>query len=55
MTSYEGRPHWGKIHTRTASDLERSYPRFRELVAVRDSVDPDRRFANDYLRQVLGP
>jgi FAD/FMN-containing dehydrogenase len=55
MTSYGGRPHWGKLHSRTASDLAVLYPRFAEVVAVRDEVDPDRRFANDYLRQVLGP
>lgn len=55
MTSYGGRPHWGKLHTRTARDLAVLYPRFAEVVAVRDEVDPDRRFANDYLRQVLGP
>lgn len=53
MTSYEGRPHWGKIHTRTAADLSACYPRFADVLAVRDQVDPDRRFANDYLRQVL--
>jgi L-gulono-1,4-lactone dehydrogenase len=55
MTSYDGRPHWGKLHTRTASDFAVLYPCFAEVVAVRDEVDPDRRFANDHLRQVLGP
>jgi L-gulono-1,4-lactone dehydrogenase len=54
MVAYEGRPHWGKIHTRTADDLAASYPRFRDVVAMRDRVDPDHRFANGYLRQVLG-
>ena len=54
MTSYGGRPHWGSS-TLAASDLAVQYPRYAEVVAVRDEVDPDRRFANDYLRQVLGP
>jgi hypothetical protein len=31
-----------------------AYPRMRDYLAVRDVVDPDRRFGNDYLRQVLG-
>ena len=50
----DGRPHWGKLHGRSRADLEPSYPRFAEFVAVRDRVDPDRLFANDYLTRVLG-
>ncbi|MDR7254509.1 FAD-linked oxidoreductase [Nocardioides sp. BE266] len=49
-----GRPHWGKVHTRTAADLAPIYPRFDDFLAMRDRLDPDRVFANDYLRQVLG-
>ncbi|MEV0006877.1 D-arabinono-1,4-lactone oxidase [Streptomyces sp. NPDC051840] len=54
MTAHEGRPHWGKLHTRDADYLSRAYPRFGEFTAVRDRLDPDRLFANDYLRRVLG-
>ena len=54
MTSAGGRPHWGKMHTRDAHYLMAAYPRMRDYLAVRDVVDPDRRFGNDYLRQVLG-
>jgi L-gulono-1,4-lactone dehydrogenase len=54
MTSVGGRPHWGKMHTRDAHYLVTAYPRMRDFLAVRDVVDPDRRFGNDYLRQVLG-
>lgn len=49
-----GRPHWGKLHTLTAPDLMEAYPRFLDFVAMRDKLDPDRVFANDYLRRVLG-
>ncbi|GAA2065091.1 D-arabinono-1,4-lactone oxidase [Williamsia deligens] len=49
-----GRPHWGKMHTRTADDLRSVYPRFDEFVAARDRLDPDRVFANPYLTSVLG-
>ncbi|HEY0169293.1 MAG TPA: D-arabinono-1,4-lactone oxidase [Jatrophihabitans sp.] len=49
-----GRPHWGKLHYRTAEDLAPSYPLFEEFLAVRDTYDPERRFSNDYLRRVLG-
>ena len=50
----EGRPHWGKLHYRTAEDLAPVYPLFEEFLAVRERYDPDRRFGNDYLRRVLG-
>ncbi|MEU4129781.1 D-arabinono-1,4-lactone oxidase [Streptomyces wuyuanensis] len=54
MTEHGGRPHWGKIHTRDAEYFESVYPRFGEFLALRDRLDPDRLFGNDYLRRVLG-
>ena len=54
MTSVGGRPHWGKMHTRDADYLSGAYPRMSQFVALRDQLDPDRRFGNAYLRQVLG-
>ena len=41
MNGLEGRPHWGKLHTRTAADLAPSYPRWAEFQALRDRLDPD--------------
>ena len=54
MRSFEGRPHWGKLHFQDAGSLARVYPRLGDFVAVRDRLDPDRRFGNDYLQAVLG-
>jgi L-gulono-1,4-lactone dehydrogenase len=54
MTSVGGRPHWGKMHTRDADYLAGAYPRLSDFIALRDLVDPGRRFTNGYLRQVLG-
>jgi L-gulono-1,4-lactone dehydrogenase len=54
MRDHDGRPHWGKLHTRTAPDLAPAYPRFGEFLHLRDRLDPDRLFANPYLRRVLG-
>ncbi len=51
---FDGRPHWGKLHTRTAADLAPSYPRWDDFAAVREEVDPDRIFTNAYLDLVLG-
>ncbi|MER6676231.1 D-arabinono-1,4-lactone oxidase [Streptomyces sp. NPDC000983] len=55
FTAHEGRPHWGKVHTRDAEYFAGAYPRFAEFTALRDRLDPDRLFQNDYLRRVLGP
>lgn len=55
FTAHEGRPHWGKVHTRDAGHLARLYPHFGEFTALRDRLDPQRLFHNDYLRRVLGP
>jgi L-gulono-1,4-lactone dehydrogenase len=54
MTSVGGRPHWGKMHTRDAAYLAASYPRMADFLAVRDLLDSERRFGNEYLRRVLG-
>ncbi|WP_217211392.1 D-arabinono-1,4-lactone oxidase [Streptomyces sp. AC550_RSS872] len=54
FTAHEGRPHWGKVHTRDAEYFAQVYPRFGEFTELRDRLDPDRRFQNDYLRRVLG-
>ncbi|WP_190133774.1 D-arabinono-1,4-lactone oxidase [Streptomyces longispororuber] len=54
FTAHEGRPHWGKLHTRDAAYFAAAYPRFAEFTALRDRLDPERTFANAYLRRVLG-
>jgi FAD-linked oxidoreductase len=54
LTAAGGRPHWGKLHTRRAGYLSAAYPKFADFVALRDRLDPARRFGNDYLSSVLG-
>jgi FAD-linked oxidoreductase len=54
MREHGGRPHWGKLHTQSAETLRERYPRFDDFLAVRDRLDPDRRFGNRYLERVLG-
>ena len=55
MVAHDGRPHWGKLHSRDADSLRTVYPRLDDFLAVRDRLDPERRFENAYLRRVLGP
>ncbi|TDD44606.1 FAD-binding protein [Nonomuraea terrae] len=54
MTRLDGRPHWGKLHTRDAAYLAGVYPRFADFTTLRDRLDPDRLFGNAYLEAVLG-
>ncbi len=52
---FEGRPHWGKLHSLDAPRLAELYPRWGDFQAVRRALDPRRRMANAYLAQILGP
>lgn len=49
----DGRPHWGKRHTLSTEDVHRLYPRARDFLRVRESVDPYGKFANAHLRQLF--
>lgn len=53
LRSHGGRPHWGKQHTLRAAELTHLYPRFKDFQAVRQQVDPQGRFVNGYLRELL--
>ncbi len=54
MNSYQGRPHWGKLHFQNASTLASRYPQWDVFQSVRNQVDPKRMFSNQYLETVLG-
>jgi FAD-linked oxidoreductase len=54
MDEYGGRPHWGKRHYQSAATLRPRYPGWDRFRAVRDRLDPERKFENEYLRRVLG-
>lgn len=52
---YEGRPHWGKIHTLQAPQLAALYPKhWQDFLAIRESLDPKGKLLNTHLKQVLG-
>ena len=54
MDVYEGRPHWGKRHSKGHQALAALYPRWDDFTAVRDRFDPGRAFSNRYTDRVLG-
>lgn len=51
---YGGRPHWGKLHSLNARNLQALYPRWREFTRVRDQLDPGGKFLNAHLSSILG-
>lgn len=50
---YQGRPHWGKVHTLSYAQLQKLYPRFEDFRKVRARVDPQGRFLNSHLKQIF--
>ena len=54
MDRFGGRPHWGKRHYLKAAQLRERYPRFDDFLAVRERLDPERLFENEYTAAVLG-
>ncbi|WP_425440553.1 D-arabinono-1,4-lactone oxidase [Planifilum fimeticola] len=49
-----GRPHWGKMHSLTAEELSRLYPRWNDFCRIRGEQDPEGRFLNSHLRTLFG-
>ncbi len=50
---HDGRPHWGKVHTRRAEELAKLYPDWERFHALRRRLDPEGRFLNDHLRELF--
>lgn len=51
--AHDGRPHWGKLHSRRARELAPTSPEWTRFTAARASADPDGVFLNDYLRALF--
>ncbi len=52
--NYQGRPHWGKLHTLDHRTLAQLYPHWSDFLRVRSQLDPQGILLNDYLRELLG-
>jgi alditol oxidase len=56
LAPMDARPHWGKIFTTPPSELPRLYPRLDDFRALAADLDPERKFANEFLiTNVLDP
>lgn len=54
LRKYEGRPHPGKMHSLSHKEFAALYPRWNDFLQVREEMDPQGKFLNDFLRKVLG-
>ncbi|WP_053227526.1 D-arabinono-1,4-lactone oxidase [Solirubrobacter soli] len=55
MAELGGRPHWGKRSFLTSHELAPRYPRWDDFQRIRAAYDPQGRFANAWIRDILGP
>lgn len=53
LLRYDGRPHWGKMHTLDAARLATLYPHWHDFRRIRATLDPQGLFLNDYLRRLF--
>jgi FAD/FMN-containing dehydrogenase len=52
--AHDGRPHWGKKHTRKHHHLEPLYPEWEKFMTTRVHLDPQNVFVTEYIDQLLG-
>ena len=53
LQKYQGRPHWGKLHSMTAVSLRDLYPKWDDFMALRQQLDPQQKWLNPYLKQLF--
>ncbi|MFH7766655.1 D-arabinono-1,4-lactone oxidase [Acinetobacter sp. BSP-28] len=53
LQKYQGRPHWGKLHSMSAASLCDLYPKWDEFMALRQQLDPQQKWLNPYLKQLF--
>jgi xylitol oxidase len=53
LAPFSARPHWGKLFAGTGERIRSLYPRFADFSALRDRLDPGRKFDNEFLRRIF--
>jgi len=53
LQSYNGRPHWGKMHTMTIETFHQKYPFLKDFLELRNIVDRNNVFVNAYLSNLF--
>ena len=50
---YGGRPHWGKLHSLNARQLQNVYPKWQDFLKIRQELDPQQKWLSPELQQLL--
>lgn len=53
LAPFQARPHWGKLFTTSAEQLRNLYPRLPDFQTLLNTCDPQQKFGNSFLSQVL--
>ncbi|MFF2878681.1 D-arabinono-1,4-lactone oxidase [Gottfriedia sp. NPDC057991] len=53
LQSYNGRPHWGKMHSMNIEKLNHSYPSLSNFLTIRSLLDQNNIFVNAYLAKLF--
>ncbi|WP_328751372.1 FAD-binding protein [Streptomyces sp. NBC_00285] len=53
LDAFDARPHWGKVFTTPAEVLRGRYPRLGDFRRLARELDPEGKFANAFVRNVL--
>ena len=51
--AHSGRPHWGKMHSMTAGQLEHYYPEWDTFQRIREEFDPNGVLLTPYLKRIF--
>ena len=49
LAPFAPRPHWGKLFTMKAADIQAAYPKMDDFRALVQAYDPQGKFRNDFL------
>ncbi|MGW1619458.1 FAD-binding protein [Streptomyces sp. NPDC002172] len=53
LEPFDPRPHWGKVFAAAAADVRRRYPRLGDFRALARDLDPDGKFTNPFVADLL--
>lgn len=53
MVKYNGRPHWGKMNTYDASNIDHFYPNTQKFNEIRQQQDPSNIFLTTYFKRIF--
>ncbi|MEG2265020.1 MAG: D-arabinono-1,4-lactone oxidase [Acinetobacter sp.] len=53
LQKYQGRPHWGKLHSMSTASLRELYPKWDDFMVLRQQLDPQQKWLNPYLKQLF--